>query len=333
MIGYLTFSLIEKIEIRNSKNETLQNYSVPYAFNVPLETMEQTFKSVVEVDPIINDDEDCENLFVNLISLLASKYYGDWSEFNQIDLDIFTNELKKGTSLNQLTQPYKNYDEFKKMFNLLFGEIVSPFKISKKFNSQGEPIFEDKFGVKFYFPIPYEFDVSFCDDFEDENQMLSSTSHLGIDISSKLKTPIVAVESGEVLECGKTDDLGWQLKIKSFDGNRIYYYSNCFDKKPFSNLIKPKATIKAGQVIGYVGANSCCAQKIVRAKNCPHLHFAVSLNSDKNDSKKIWINPYNLLKFLQHHKSVVLKNEETGEFENKYLFVDPDFEKYKNSSN
>ncbi len=329
------FSLMTKIEARNKNMRKFLAYPVNKICDVPLKALEMALEA--EKASKYDDSSDVKlknqrlgkSKFVGLISLLGAKYDGDWSSFEFEDANDFLNRLKKGVLESELSKPYENYDYFKKIYSVLFGDMVGSYRISKKFNENNEPVFDDMVGLKSYFPIPYDFSATFCDDYEPENKYLSSKFHLGVDVFAKIKTPIVAVESGIVEDCGKTEEFGWQVSIKSFDGLRTLHYSNCFGAHPFSERIRPGALVKAGQVIGYVGATSCCKQKTVRAKNCPHLHFAVSLNLKfGNRSKKVWINPYNILQFLQHHKSVVVKRADSFDFENKYVFEDPTFEKY-----
>lgn len=326
-IAFLMFSLFSKIE---AKNRAKSNEITPASmmFNVPVEAMEHVLDVVTE-----NGENSASELtFVNLLSLLAAKYDGDWSEFDKADLKVLVSEFKSGATEKQLSQPFgKTYSAFKSFYESIFKETVGPFKISKKNNAQGQPIFENKFGLKAYFPIAYNFETTFLNDYEKENKHLSSTHHLGVDLNSKLKTPVVAVESGIVKECGKTHDFGWQVVIQSFDGLRTYYYSNCYKNKPFATGIKPKVAVKAGQVVAYVGATSCCSKKVVRAQHWPHLHFGMSLKlKNQPNQPEVHLNPYRILQFLQHHKSVVEKSKEDFGFVNKYKFKDPSYEAYVN---
>ena len=60
--------------------------------------------------------------------------------------------------------------------------------------------------------------------------------------------------------------------------------------------------------------------------NVPHLHFGMQLvfdESQKESNNEIWINVYEIVKFLEHHKSPVVRSDETKEYFRKYQFTDP----------
>lgn len=308
----------------SAKNRSLnyEMFKAPIREDVSVEVMDSVLQSAIE-----NENLNKDLNFVNLMSLLAVKYRGIWSEFKQKDLDNLIADFKKGFTEKDLAKEFENYPAFKKFYSAMFSEMVGSYSISKTKDKNGKPIYEPKFGIKNYFPIAYDFDASFVDDYEKENKQLSSFSHLGVDVAAKIKTPIVAVESGVVKSCSKSSDFGWQIVIESLDGLRTYYYANCYGAHPFVDGIMPKSIVFAGQVIAYVGATSCCSQKVVQAHNCPHLHFGFSVKPNKNADQQIWINPYNMLKMLQRHRSVVISGKD-DDYENKYLFADPSLEAY-----
>lgn len=329
-IVFLLISLFSKMEAKaRAKGDEIQPVSI--IFNVPLDAMEQVLDVVVK-----KQNRGLKEMnFVNLISLLAAKYGGHWGDYHKSDLDVLVSEFKRGATEKELASPYdKTYRAFKSFYEAVFNEAIGPFKISKYVDKKNIPVFEEKFGLKSYFPIAYDFDSTFLDDYEKENKHLSSVHHLGIDLNAKLNTPVVAVESGIVKECGKTRDFGWQVSIQSLDGNRTYYYANCSKEQPFASEISPNAVVEAGQVVAYVGATSCCRQKVIRAQNWPHLHFGMSVTL-KNGSKQteVFINPHNFLQFLQHHQSVVVRSKTNFGFENKYIFKDPTLEDYLKKHN
>ena len=324
LIVFFVISLVLKL---NAKNRILnyEIFHVPFKEDVPLEAMEQVLKVVEE-----NRNENLNNdlNFVNLLSLLAAKYRGYWSDFEDKDVNKLVCDFKKGLKESDLSKEIENYAAFKKIYSAVFSEMVGNYSISKIVDRNSKPVYESKFGIKSYFPIAYDFDVNFVDNFEKENAHVNSISHLGVDISAKVQTPIVAVESGVVKSCSKTHDFGWQVVVESLDGLRTYYYSNCYGERPFVDGLMPKTVVKAGQVLAYVGATSRCSQKFIQAQNCPHLHFGMSVKLSKDSKQSIWINPYRILQFLQHHKSVVQKQGD--DYVAKYIFVDPNLEKHLN---
>ncbi|MFA9381716.1 MAG: M23 family peptidase, partial [Acetanaerobacterium sp.] len=58
----------------------------------------------------------------------------------------------------------------------------------------------------------------------------------------------------------------------------------------------------------------------------PHLHFGMQLifdESQKEGVNQIWIDVYQLVNLLEHHKSPVVREAETKEYYRKYEFIDP----------
>ena len=59
--------------------------------------------------------------------------------------------------------------------------------------------------------------------------------------------------------------------------------------------------------------------------NVPHLHFGLQLifdESQKESETEIWIDVYHLVDLLRKNPSLVVKNEQTGEYEKKYKVYD-----------
>lgn len=88
--------------------------------------------------------------------------------------------------------------------------------------------------------------------------------HNGIDIKAKRGTQIVAPADGQILSAGRAGLLGRMVKIKTGNGDFLY----------FGHLQKISCRkgqqIKKGQAIGTVGSSG-------RATG-PHLHFSVKVN-------------------------------------------------------
>lgn len=102
--------------------------------------------------------------------------------------------------------------------------------------------------------------------------------HQGNDIFAPKGTPVVAVEDGQITK------IGWN----TYGGNRIwlngkFYYAHL---DSYARGMRVGATVKAGDVIGYVG-NTGDARTTP-----PHLHFGYDPNGTHGQT---WENPYSLL--------------------------------------
>ena len=65
--------------------------------------------------------------------------------------------------------------------------------------------------------------------------------------------------------------------------------------------------------------------------NTSHLHFGIQLifdESQKEGNGEIWINCYEIVKFLYANRSETVKNMETKEYSRVVDMVDPSVEKY-----
>ena len=88
--------------------------------------------------------------------------------------------------------------------------------------------------------------------------------HSGVDIFAPTGTPIIAAESGEVLQTGYHGGYGNAILIYHGGGFATYYaHLSGFAVRPGQNVTR-------GQVIGYVGTTGWTTG--------PHLHFEVSIN-------------------------------------------------------
>ena len=69
-------------------------------------------------------------------------------------------------------------------------------------------------------------------------------------------------------------------------------------------------TVKAGDVIGYLGMTGYSSKENVNNINVPHLHFGLQLIFDevqKEGTNQIWIDVYAIINFLRKNRSEVYK--------------------------
>lgn len=320
---FLALSFFIKYKI-NTSEENFKQYKKLASSVVPLKVMEKALK-----EDINSQKQEGEVEFITFISLLAAKYGGEWSEYCEKDADELVLKLKEGEK-KELKSLYNNYEYYELFYETLFKEFIGNFKITKKQEEKELEKPEEKYGLKAYSPIAYNYEASFCDDFDNEINFAKQKGHYGNDIAVKKGTPFVAVESGVVSKCLNEDGC-CHLELKSFDGKRTYIYSNCNSKKPFAEGIKEGNVVSGGQLLGFAGDSNCCHKGGAKVLRCPYLHFGIKLKIKKaaEKAREVYVDVFNILKFLEHHKSALQKTE-TG-FKQAYEFEDEIFRKnFKN---
>ena len=119
-------------------------------------------------------------------------------------------------------------------------------------------------------------------------------------------TPIIAVEGGTVESAGWNQYGGWRVGIRSADGKRYYYYAHLRKDRPFAEGLKEGDTVKAGDLIGYLGMTGYSAKENVNGMTVPHLHFGLQIifdESQKDGTNQIWVDVYQLVRLLDNHRS------------------------------
>ena len=115
--------------------------------------------------------------------------------------------------------------------------------------------------------------------------------HKGIDFSAPIGTPIMAAGKGKVLKANYSKSFGYRVLLEHHDGYRTLYAH----LKGFAKGIKSGATVKQGQIIGYLGNTGLSTSR--------HLHYEVHKNGQA-------INPLT----MKQPSNIQLKGEELVAF-------------------
>jgi len=132
---------------------------------------------------------------------------------------------------------------------------------------------------------------------------------------------VIAVESGYVEALGWNQYGGWRIGIRSFDHKRYYYYAHLRQDYPYAEWLKEGGTVKAGDVIGYMGHTGYSTTENVNNIDEVHLHFGLELifdESQKDSDNEIWVSCYELTRFLKKNQMEVRKIDGTKEWERCY---------------
>ncbi len=105
------------------------------------------------------------------------------------------------------------------------------------------------------------------------------------------KYPVISITDGSIIHIGWEEISGYRVEVKSENGN-FYKYSHLHS---FDSSIKKGDTIKAGQLLGFVGSSGN-GDYGTSNKYTTHLNIIMHTNIKNND---ISINPYFILKYLE----------------------------------
>ena len=196
-----------------------------------------------------------------------------------------------------------------------------------------EKVWVTKYGLKAFLPLAKNFPYSHYDDFGVSRSYGYRRRHLGHDMMGQTGTPVIAVESGRVEALGWNQYGGWRIGIRSFDGKRYYYYAHLRKDYPYQSNLKEGSLVTAGDVIGYLGHTGYSTTENTNNIAEPHLHFGLQLifdESQKEGNNEIWIDCYELIRFLAMNRSETVKKEGTKEWTRVFEMKDPSLEQFSN---
>ncbi len=189
-----------------------------------------------------------------------------------------------------------------------------------------EKVWVTKYGLKAFHPLAKNFSYSHYDDFGVARSYGYRRKHLGHDMMGQVGTPVIAVESGRVEAIGWNPYGGWRLGIRSLDGKRYYYYAHLRKDYPYQAILQEGSIVCAGDVIGYLGRTGYSQTENTNNIEEPHLHFGIQLifdESQKESDNEIWIDCYEIIRFLSVNRSESVKKEGTKEWTRVFQLKDP----------
>lgn len=305
-------------------------------FQVTSKAMQEAFRydvNTCQSNPHLN--------WVELLSYLGAKYGGDFSKYSTRDLDALAELLLSGKTMEELTSNMKYYSYYRQAYGAVLDGLVGQYDI--QIPSENAPLFAapavnadgstdpnrvwvTKYGLKGFSPIAKGFPYQDYDDFGVARSYGYKRQHLGHDMMGQVGTPVIAVESGYVEAIGWNQYGGWRLGIRSFDGKRYYYYAHLRKNYPYRRDLKQGSIVTAGDVIGYLGRTGYSRTENTNNIDEAHLHFGLQLifdESQKEGNNEIWVDCYELTKFLSMNRSETIKNQETKEYSRIYEMKDP----------
>lgn len=261
--------------------------------------------------------------WVDILACLASQYGGDFKKYRKTDLLKIVEKIKSGEELKQ----NNTFSYYREAYGAVLDNFVGEYEEeSNETDELGRKKVIKKYGLKVFSPIAKGYSFNHYDDFGSSRSYGFRRKHLGHDLMGSIGTPVIAVESGVVENVGWNKYGGWRIGIRSFDKKRYHYYAHLRKDHPFNDIYEGK-TVKAGDVIGYLGMTGYSDKENVNNINVPHLHYGLELIFDekrRNEKHEIWIDLYALIKLLEKNKSEVYKDG--NEFYRKNDFFTNEFE-------
>lgn len=248
--------------------------------------------------------------FSSLLAYLGAKYGGSFKEYKKSDL---TYAYEKLSSDEHVFDDMKFYLYYKEAYGAVVDGMIGEYGVYEE--KDGRYDYTIKYGVKAFSPFAAGYYYNDYDDFGASRTYGYARSHLGHDMLGSVGTPIIAIESGYVECVGWNQYGGWRVGIRSFDGQRYYYYAHLRRGHPYNDMYEGKI-VTAGEVIGYLGMTGYSAKEDTNNINIPHLHVGLQLifnEVQKDGSNQIWIDMYELVKFLAPYRSKVYKGDD-GEY-------------------
>ena len=264
---------------------------------------------------------DCHIDWISLLACTAARYGGEFGRKALVDLENTAQRLRSGqTVMEEETEGLSSYAYYKEAYEAVLGGMMGEFLIQEE-DEEGNVVWRRKYGLKAFSPIAAAFPYSDSDDFGASRSYGYARPHLGHDMMGQIGTPIIAVESGYVEALGWNEYGGWRIGIRSFDKKRYYYYAHLRQNYPYAEGLAEGSVVTAGDVIGYMGHTGYSTEENVNNIQTVHLHWGMELifdESQKESDNEIWIDCYQLTRFLSQNRVAVEKVGETREWRRVY---------------
>lgn len=285
-------------------------------FNVPAEILKKA--CLLDVQSYENETHLD---WITLLAYAAVRGGGEFGKKSEGYIEEMAAKLKVGEETKEsLAEKYQYFSYYYEAYTAVLGGMVGEYEME---NENGE--MEKKYGLKAFSPIAKGFDYQDYDDFGVSRSFGYKRQHLGHDMMGLIGTPIIACESGYVEALGWNRYGGWRIGIRSFDKKRYYYYAHLRQNRPYAEGLKEGDTVSAGDVIGYMGHTGYSDKENVNNIDAVHLHVGLELIFDeerRENGNEIWIDFYQIARFLSANRSEAVRDETTKEWRRKVAFRD-----------
>lgn len=264
--------------------------------------------------------------WIELLAYGAVRGGGKYTKSVRRKMDAFAESLAKGEASMKEMEENEYYPYYHETLSAVLSGMVGEYSIEVP-GTDGQTTMVDTYGLKAFSPIAKGFYYNDYDDFGSGRSYGYKRKHLGHDMMGQIGTPIIAVESGYVEALGWNQYGGWRIGIRSVDKKRYYYYAHLRQNYPYAEFLAQGDYVTAGEVIGYMGHTGYSVSENVNNMEAIHLHFGMEIifdESQKDCDNEIWIDCYELTKFLYRNQSPVERKEEgSKEWMRSFQMKDP----------
>lgn len=332
-----TDAAAEKIEIeetadeeKTEKSEEEQEYIKWVDFDVSKLALAEAYEYDMD-----SYGTDVHIGWIDILAWTAAHTGGSFSDDRAVCqyMEKLEEEIAQGKKLEDLVRDLPYFSYYQEAYGAVLGGMVGEYEIEVPSGAMdGSKTWEKRYGLKAFHPIASGFPYSDYDDFGVSRSYGYKRNHLGHDMMGQIGTPVVCVESGYIEALGWNQYGGWRIGVRSFDKKRYYYYAHLRQGFPYQPELKEGSVVLAGDVIGYMGHTGYSATEDTNNIDQTHLHFGMQLifdESQKDGNGEIWIDCYQIVRFLYRNQSETARNDETKEWRRIYLMKDPDAEAYE----
>ena len=273
--------------------------------------------------------------WIDLLAYTASMTGGVFDDDQAVCkyMEQMQEKIRRGEDLEKAAEGLEYFPYYQEAYGAVLGGMVGEYEIQVPMEDDGkQKKWEKRYGLKAFSPIAKGFPYADYDDFGVSRSYGYKRNHLGHDMLGQVGTPITAVESGYVEAIGWNQYGGWRIGIRSFDRKRYYYYAHLRQGFPYQSGLKEGSVVLAGDVIGYMGHTGYSTTEDVNNIEETHLHFGMELifdESQKDGDNEIWIDCYQLVRFLYRNQSKTVREKMTKEWKRVYQMKDPAAEAYE----
>lgn len=307
--------------LRQVNSDEEADYIKWIEFTPSYEALSKAYKADIDTK---TEEEHVD--WITLLAYTAARTGGDFSKKSLSIMDKTIEEIRnKETTIEEETKDLDYYSFYYEAYQAVLGGLVGEFEIETE-QENGLKKWEKKYGLKAFLPIAKNFPYSDYDDFGSSRSYGYRRRHLGHDMMGQVGTPIIAIESGIVEAIGWNQYGGWRLGIRSFDKKRYYYYAHLRQNYPYQSDLKEGSIVTAGDVVGYMGHTGYSTKENVNNIKQTHLHWGLQIifdESQKDGNNEIWVDCYQLTRFLYQNRSETVKKKGTKEWERIYQMRDP----------
>lgn len=164
--------------------------------------------------------------------------------------------------------------------------------------------YETVLGDLKFFPIPAGTGdsppVVFDNGWMDKRTYGGERGHEGCDIMGTERPrgyyPVISMTDGVVEKAGWLEKGGWRIGIRAPKG-AYFYYAHLYG---YSREWQEGDTVKAGELLGFMGDTGYSAVEGTTGNFDVHLHVGIYIKTDHEDEMSV--NPYWALKYLEKYK-------------------------------